>query len=149
MTTTEETRAIIKKAEAWRIQLVRVDGGIAVTVKTEPSLVASFKAAMKNRTGTGNHPRRSIEVNRLTMEGGEYVFLPKAAQELIEEDSDLAPFVFSANPIGVVCPVMRTNGQLASFALKAKSFIARWYESRLKPVSVTATVTITTAESIE
>jgi hypothetical protein len=145
--TTSET-VIIKKADAWSIQLLRVDGGVEVTVKTEPLLVTSFKLAMQNGAG-GASRRRSMEVNRVTTDGSDYVVIPRQAEELVGEDSDLTPFVFTQNPIGVVVPVMRTNEQLASFALKAKSFISRWYESRLKPVSVVATVTITTAERIE
>ncbi len=140
--------AIIKKADAWRIELLRVDGGVSVNVRTEPALVASFKKACDNGTG-GASRRRAMEVNRVTTEGQSYVIIPRQAEELTNEDGDLAPFVFAENPIGVVCPVMRTNEQLASFALKAKSFVSRWYESRLKPVSVVATVTITTAETVE
>lgn len=137
--------ATAKKGDLFRLRLRRVPKGVEVSVLTEPTLWESFKAAMSNSSSGRS---RAHEVHMQTEAGSSYTFIPRAASSLLEADQHLTPFIFQKDPTTLVCPVSRTKDQLVKFAQAARDFVAKWYESRLQPLSVEMSVAVTLAESI-
>ena len=134
--------ATAKKGNLFRLRLKRVPTGIEISVLTEPALYQSFQASLNGG--------RTHEVTLKVSGGsGRYVHLPRAASPVIEADRDLAPFLFQENPTTLVCPVSRTKEQLVTFAQAARDFVARWYESRLQPISVETSIAVRLSESVE
>jgi len=130
----------VKKGNLFRLRLKRVPLGIEVSVLTEPALYQSFQASANGR---------SRETQLHTEDGGHTVLIPRAANNLVEEDRHLAPFLFQENPTTLVCPVSRTKEQLVRFAQLARDFVARWYESRLQPLSVETSISVRLSDSVD